>query len=83
MMIGYDRHKKAKTMMEGFSKIITLKETAKYLKKWSLPGGIIIYKMAREIYTHVSKANIKSIKRPLCTFLKMNKYDCIQRYIHT
>jgi len=31
-MISFGKHKRVKTMMEGFSEIMTLEETAKYLK---------------------------------------------------
>ncbi len=43
-MIKFGRLKGVKTMMEGFSEIMTLEETAKYLKI----GKSTLYKMARE-----------------------------------
>jgi len=43
-MINSGRLKKIKTMMEGFGEIMTLEETAKYLKI----GKSTLYKMARE-----------------------------------
>ena len=43
-MTNFGGHKGVKPMMEGFSEIMTLEETAKYLKI----GKSTLYKVARE-----------------------------------